>query len=64
MDEEEQGLHRRGSGDRQLILFEYDDNKIYQILENKLFKSDEIISMCKEIDIYMPLSNVVINIIG
>ena len=45
------------------FLFEYDDDKIYQIFENKSFKSDEIILMCKEIDVYMPLSNVVINII-
>jgi len=45
------------------FLYEYDDDKIYQIFKNRSFKSDKIILMCKEIDVYMPLSNVVINII-
>ena len=45
------------------FLFEYDDNKIYQIFKNKEFWKDEIVSLCKEIDIYVPLTDVIISII-
>jgi len=45
------------------FLFEYDDDKIYQIFNNKLFYKDEIVLMCKEIDLFVPLTNIIINII-
>ena len=45
------------------FLFEYNDDKIYQIFKEKIFKTDEIVSKCREIDLYMPLSDVVISII-
>ena len=45
------------------FLFEYSDDKIYQIFHEKKFKNDNIIAKCKEIDLYMPLSDVVISII-
>ena len=45
------------------FLFEYDDNKIYQIFKDKNFRNDKIVLLCKEIDIYMPLTDIIINII-
>ena len=45
------------------FLFEYNDNQIYQIFKNNVFKYDEIIKKCQEIDIYQPLTNIIINII-
>ena len=45
------------------FLFEYTDDEIYQVLKNKKYNSDKIISLCKEIDIYMPISNIILNII-
>ena len=46
------------------FLFEYGDDKIYQLLKNKNYKNDKIVSLCREIDIYMPLSDVVVSIIN
>ena len=45
------------------FLFEYSDDKIYQIFSNNKFKTDDIFVMCKSIDLCMPLSDVVISII-
>ena len=45
------------------FLFEYTDDEIYQILKNRDYRSDKIISLCKEIDMYMPISDIVLNII-
>jgi len=45
------------------FLFEYSDDMIYQILMNKTYKSNEIVTLCKEIDLYMPLSDVITGII-
>ena len=45
------------------FLFEYNDDKIYQIFSNNKFKNDDIVVMCKSIDLCMPLSDVVISII-
>ena len=45
------------------FLFEYSDDNIYQIFMNKSFNSDNIVSLCKEIDLYMPLIDVVNSII-
>ena len=44
-------------------MFEYSDDLIYQIVINKKYKDNEIIKLCKEIDIYMPLCDIVIMII-
>lgn len=45
------------------FLFEYSDDKIYQIFKEKNFRTDEIVKLCKEIDVYMPLTDVIISII-
>lgn len=45
------------------FLFEYSDDSIYQIFKNNTFRNDKIISMCKEIDMNMPLNDVIISII-
>ena len=45
------------------FLFEYSDDKIYQIFHNNSFKDDDIIKKCYEIDLCMPLSSVIISII-
>jgi len=45
------------------FLFEYNDDKIYQTLTNKTYKSDEIFKLCSEIDLYIPLSDTIISII-
>jgi len=45
------------------FLFEYSDDMIYQIFKNKEFWKDKIVSLCKEIDIYMPLTDIIVSII-
>ena len=45
------------------FLFEYDDDKIYQILKNNMFKSDEVVVLCKQIDVYKPLIDTINDII-
>ena len=45
------------------FLFEYTDDKIYQIFKDKSFGKNEIVSKCREIDLYMPLSDIIISII-
>ena len=45
------------------FLFEYSDTEIYDVFKNNAFKNDKIVGLCKEIDLYMPLSDVVISII-
>ena len=45
------------------FLFEYSDDKIYQILKNKSYKLNEIVSLCRKIDVYVPLNDIVIDII-
>lgn len=44
------------------FLFEYSDDKIYQILSNKSYKLDFIINLCKEIDLYVPLNDIIVSI--
>jgi len=45
------------------FLFEYSDDKIYQILTNKSYKTDDIVSLSKMIDVYMPLTDIINEII-
>ena len=45
------------------FLFEYSDDKIYQIFKENSFKLDEIINLCREIDVYMPLNDIIVSII-
>ena len=45
------------------FLFEYTDDMIYQIFDKKIFKDDKIVLMCNEIDLDVPLVNLLINII-
>jgi len=45
------------------FLFEYSDDMIYQLFNDKKYRDNEIILLCREIDVYMPLCDVVINII-
>ena len=45
------------------FLFEYSDDMIYQILMKKKYKTDNIVTMCNEIDVYRPLTDIIINII-
>ena len=35
------------------FLFEYSDDRIYQILNDKSYKTNEIVLLCKEIDLYV-----------
>ena len=46
------------------FLFQYSDDKIYQTLITKNYKFDEIINLCRQIDIYMPLSDVINDVIN
>ena len=41
------------------FLFEYSDDQIYQVLSNKTYKLDNIVCLCKEIDLYMPLNDII-----
>lgn len=45
------------------FLFEYPDDKIYQIFKENKFKEDNIILMCKNININLPLTDIINNII-
>ena len=45
------------------FLFEYSDDKIYQIFQVRSFKDDLIVKKCLNIDLFMPLSSVIISII-
>ena len=45
------------------FIFEYKDNKIYDILTNQKYYHDKIISKCKNIDISFPLPDIINNII-
>lgn len=45
------------------FLFEYSDDKIYQIFQERSFKDDLIVKKCLNIDLFMPLSSVIISII-
>lgn len=45
------------------FLFEYPDDKIYQIFKTNKFKEDNIILMCKNININLPLTDIINNII-
>ena len=46
------------------FIFNYDDNKIFNILKNKTYYEDNIISLCKEIDINLPLPEIINNILN
>ena len=45
------------------FLFEYTDDMIYQIFDSRTFKNDKIVLMCSEIDLDVPLVNLLIDII-
>ena len=45
------------------FLFEYTDNEIYQIHTNKEYRKDKIVELCKEINIYAPLCELINEII-
>lgn len=46
------------------FLFEYSDDMIYQIFANNKFKDDKIVLMCKDINVNLPLTDVINNIIS
>lgn len=45
------------------FIFGYDDDKIYQIISGKKMYDDDIISLCKSIDINLPLERVINDIL-
>ena len=45
------------------FIFGYDDDKIYQIISGKKIYDDDIISLCKSIDINLPLERVINDIL-
>lgn len=45
------------------FLFEYSDDRIFQILKDKSFSTDNIVSICKCIDVFMPLTDIINEII-
>ena len=46
------------------FLFGYTDNQIFESITNRTFYQDNIINICKTIDIYEPLPNIINNILN
>ena len=46
------------------FLFEYTDDQIYQIMVNRSYGTDKIVALCRDIDVFLPLVDVINDIIS